>query len=101
MITDDIFNELRTIERTLTENQFTTKYLRTSRSYLSNRRNVKRDVSDSVLIRLCIELANAASKWEQASVYALQQEQTHKCTELSEFYKSLSEKAINKLFGRG
>ena len=34
MITDEIFTQLRTIHKDLTENEFAKTYLRTSRSYL-------------------------------------------------------------------
>ena len=58
MITDEIFAQLKTVDRKLTENKFTTKYLKTSRSYLCNRRNKGTDVSNDVLLNLYGELAH-------------------------------------------
>ena len=52
MITNQIFEQLKTVDTHLTENEFTTKYLKTSRSYLCNRRNKHRDVSNDVLLNL-------------------------------------------------
>ena len=65
MITDEIFQNLRTLDQNLTENQFTTRYLKTSRSYLCNRRNRQRDVSNDVLLSLYAELSGIGSTWQQ------------------------------------
>ena len=67
MITDEIFAQLKTVDRKLTENEFTTKYLKTSRSYLCNRRNKGTDVSNDVLLNLYGELAGIGSVWRSAA----------------------------------
>ena len=67
LITDEIFAQLKTVDKKLTENEFTTKYLKTSRSYLCNRRNKGRDVSNDVLLNLYGELEGIGSVWRTAA----------------------------------
>ena len=64
MITDEVFNQLKANHKNLTENEFTKSYLGTSRSYLCNRRNKNKDVSNDVALNLYCALINKANQWK-------------------------------------
>lgn len=64
MITDEVFNQLKANHKNLTENEFTKSYLGTSRSYLCNRRNKNKDVSNDVALNLYCVLIKKANQWK-------------------------------------
>ena len=64
MITDEVFNQLKAIQNNLTENEFAKSYLGTSRSYLCNRRNKNKDVSNDVALNLYCVLIKKANQWK-------------------------------------
>ena len=64
MITDKVFNQLKAIQTNLTENEFAKSYLGTSRSYLCNRRNKNKDVSNDVALNLYCVLIKKANQWK-------------------------------------
>ena len=100
MITDEIFAQLKTVDRKLTENEFTTKYLKTSRSYLCNRRNKGRDVSNDVLLNLYGELAGIGSVWRSAAATESNQRLKSRWQQMAEFYFHLAELVNDKLLRR-
>tara|TARA_Y100000385_G_scaffold269927_1_gene308476 strand:+ start:420 stop:734 length:315 start_codon:yes stop_codon:yes gene_type:complete len=64
VITDEVFNQLKANHKNLTENEFTKSYLGTSRSYLCNRRNKNKDVSNDVALNLYCVLIKKANQWK-------------------------------------
>ena len=100
MITNEIFEQLKTVDRHLTENEFTTKYLKTSRSYLCNRRNKQRDVSNDVLLNLYSELHGIADSWKHVAENETDANRRTRWTELGEFHFCLANKVINSLLER-
>ena len=100
MITDEIFAQLKTVDRKLTENEFTTKYLKTSRSYLCNRRNKGRDVSNDVLLNLYGELAGIGSVWRSAAATESNQRLQSRWQQMAEFHFHLAELVNDKLLRR-
>jgi len=100
LITDDIFAQLKTVDRNLTENEFTTKYLKTSRSYLCNRRNKGRDVSNDVLLNLYGELAGIGHVWRDAAATASNDRLQHRWQRLAEFHLGLAGEVVTKLLDR-
>lgn len=100
MITDEIFHQLRTLDQNLTENEFTTKYLKTSRSYLCNRRNRQRDVSNDVLLRLYGELSGMGSIWQQMA----EAEQNHRTRDRwhknAVTYTHMAEQVLSRMLDR-
>tara|TARA_B110000908_G_C10256797_1_gene456139 strand:+ start:312 stop:626 length:315 start_codon:yes stop_codon:yes gene_type:complete len=64
VITDKVFNQLKANHKNLTENEFAKSYLGTSRSYLCNRRNKNKDVSNDVALNLYCVLIKKANQWK-------------------------------------
>lgn len=100
MITNEIFEQLKTVDRHLTENEFTTKYLKTSRSYLCNRRNKQRDVSNDVLLNLYSELHGIADGWEQVAKTEVDDKRRVRWEEMGSFHFSLAKKVVDSLLER-
>ena len=100
MITNEIFEQLKTIDRQLTENEFTTKYLKTSRSYLCNRRNKKSDVSNDVLLNLYSELYGIANAWEQAATSEIDNKRKLRWRAMGAFHFGLANKVVDSLLDR-
>lgn len=100
MITNQIFEQLKTVDRHLTENEFTTKYLKTSRSYLCNRRNKRRDVSNDVLLNLYSELHGIANSWEQVAKTEVDIKRKIRWKEMGEFHFCLAKKVVDSLLER-
>ena len=100
MITDDIFTTLKTVDRNLTENEFTTKYLRTSRSYLCNRRNKKRDVSNDVLLNLYSELNGAGTIWQEAAATEQNERRRSRWQQMADVHLGLADEVVRRLIER-
>jgi hypothetical protein len=100
LITDEIFVQLKTVDRKLTENEFTTKYLKTSRSYLCNRRNKGRDVSNDVLLNLYGELAGIGSVWRSAAATESNQRLQSRWQHIAEFHLALAGDVVHRLLER-
>ena len=100
MITNEIFEQLKTVDKHLTENEFTTKYLKTSRSYLCNRRNMQRDVSNDVLLNLYTELHGIGSTWDQVSLSEVDLNRKLKWKKMGEFHFGLADKVVDSLLNR-
>lgn len=100
LITDEIFAQLKTVDRKLTENEFTTKYLKTSRSYLCNRRNKGRDVSNDVLLNLYGELEGIGSVWRSAAATEPNQRLQSRWQQMAEFHLTLAGDVADKLLER-
>lgn len=100
LITDEIFAQLKTVDRKLTENEFTTKYLKTSRSYLCNRRNKGRDVSNDVLLNLYGELEGIGSVWRSAAATESNQRLQSRWRQMAEFHLALAGDVADKLLER-
>ena len=100
LITDEIFAQLKTVDRKLTENEFTTKYLKTSRSYLCNRRNKGRDVSNDVLLNLYGELEGIGSVWRSAAATESNQRLQSRWEQMAEFHLALAGNVAEKLLER-
>ena len=100
MITDEIFAQQKTVERKLTENEFTTKYLKTSLSYLGNRGNKGRDVSNDVLLNLYGELAGIGSVWRSAAATESNQRLQSRWQQMAEFHMALAGDVVHRLLER-
>ena len=100
LITDEIFAQLKTVDRKLTENEFTTKYLKTSRSYLCNRRNKGRDVSNDVLLNLYGELEGIGTVWRSAAATESNQRLQSRWKQMAEFHLALAGDVAEKLLER-
>jgi len=100
LITDEVFTQLKTVDRNLTENEFTTKYLKTSRSYLCNRRNKDRDVSNDVLLNLYGELAGLGYVWRGAAETEQDCRQRDRWLNMSAFHLSLADELVDRLLER-
>ena len=100
MITDEIFAQLKTVDRKLTENEFTTKYLRTSRSYLCNKRSKGRDVSNDVLLNLYGELAGLGYIWRSAASTEGNQRLQSSWQHMADFHLLLAGEVATKLLER-
>ena len=100
VITDEIYEQLKTVYRQLTENEFTTKYLKTSRSYLCNRRNKQRDVSNDVLLNLYSELHGIGSTWYNAAQREVDTKRQTRWQQMGEFHLSLANQVIDSLLAR-
>jgi hypothetical protein len=100
LITDEIFTQLKTVDRNLTENEFTSKYLKTSRSYLCNRRNKQRDVSNDVLLNLYSELSGVGYVWQQTAATEVDQGRRNRWQKMAEFHTALADEVVNKLLDR-
>lgn len=100
LITDEIFAQLKTVDRKLTENEFTTKYLKTSRSYLCNRRNKGTDVSNDVLLNLYGELAGIGSVWRSAAATEPNQRLQSRWQHIAEFHLALAGDVVHRLLER-
>jgi hypothetical protein len=100
LITDEIFAQLKTVDRKLTENEFTTKYLKTSRSYLCNRRNKGRDVSNDVLLNLYGELEDIGGVWRTAAATESNQGLQSRWQHMAEFHLGLAGEVVTKLLER-
>ena len=91
MITDEIFTQLRTIHKNLTENEFAKTYLGTSRSYLCNRRSNGKDVSNDVALALYATLTTKAQQWRASAQLESDIRYRKRWEQLSELYFSLAE----------
>ncbi|WP_370551964.1 DUF6626 family protein [Haliea sp. E1-2-M8] len=100
MITDDIFEELRKVHTSLTENEFTTRYLKASRSYLCNRRNQKRDVSNNVLLNLYAELKGQGSVWHKAVAGEQDERRRMRWQQMAELHTELAQRVANRVLER-
>ena len=100
LITDEIFAQLKTVDRKLTENEFTTKYLKTSRSYLCNRRNKGRDVSNDVLLNLYGELEGRGGVWRTAAATESNQGLQSRWQHMAEFHLALANEVLRSLLER-
>ena len=100
MITDEIFAQLKTVDRKLTENEFTTKYLKTSRSYLCNRRNKGRDVSNDVLLNLYGELEGLGGVWRTAAATESNRGLQSRWQHMVEFHSALANNVLRSLLER-
>ena len=100
MITDEVFAQLKTVDRDLTENEFTTRYLKTSRSYLCNRRNKHRDVSNDVLLNLYGELAGLGYVWRGAAETEQDCRQRNRWQHMANFHLSLAGEVVERLLER-
>ena len=100
MITDEIFAQLKTVDSKLTENEFSTKYLKTSRSYLCNRRNKGRDVSNDVLLNLYGELVGVGCVWRMAATTESNQSLQRRWQQMSEFHLALAGDLVDRLLER-
>lgn len=100
LITDEIFVQLKLVDRSLTENEFNTRYLRTSRSYLSNRRNKKRDVSNDVLLNLYAELSGVCDLWHLAATNEADKTRKDRWTQMAEFHSGLADQVVRQLIER-
>ena len=98
--TDDIYQALRQHEQNLSENEFTTKYLKTSRSYLCNRRNKRRDVSSDVLLNLYSELYGIGSTWERMATSERNSKTRERWQHKAAAYAHLADQVIAKLLER-
>lgn len=68
MITDEVLEKMKKMGIKLTESHFAVHYLKSSRSYLSNRRAMHRDVSNDVLLNLYSELSSLGSTWQEMAI---------------------------------
>ena len=100
MITDEIFHQLRILDSGLNENEFTTKYLKTSRSYLCNRRNKDKDVSNDVLLNLYSELSGLGSTWREMAKIENNERRRGRWLEKAHTYTQLAERVVNDLLER-
>ena len=98
--TDEFFQAIRQHEKNLTENEFTTKYLKTSRSYLCNRRNKHRDVSSDVLLNLYSELSGIGSTWESMATTENNPSTRQRWQRNAETYTQLANQVIGKILDR-
>lgn len=100
LITDEIFVQLKSVDRSLTENKFNTRYLRTSRSYLSNRRNKNRDVSNDVLLNLYAELSGVSALWHLAAANEANKARKDRWEQMADFHSGLADQVVRKLLER-
>lgn len=100
MITDEIFAQLKTVDRKLTENEFTTQYLKTSRSYLCNRRNKGRDVSNDVMLNLYGELTGIGNVWRSAAATESNYRLQVRWQQMAQFHLLLAGDVLNRLLER-
>ena len=100
LITDEIFAQLKTVDRKLTENEFTTKYLKTSRSYLCNSRNKGRDVSNDVLLNLYGDLEGIGTVWRSAAATESNQRLQSRWQQMAEFHLALAGDVVDRLLER-
>lgn len=90
MITDKVFNQLKAIQNNLTENEFAKSYLGTSRSYLCNRRNKNKDVSNDVALNLYCVLIKKANQWKVSASRESVIQYRLRWDQLSDHYLSLA-----------
>ncbi|CAI8307897.1 MAG: Uncharacterised protein [Porticoccaceae bacterium UBA1117] len=90
MITDKVFNQLKAIQTNLTENEFAKSYLCTSRSYLCNRRNNNKDVSNDVALNLYCVLIKKANQWKVSASRESVIQYRLRWDQLSDHYLSLA-----------
>jgi len=95
--TDDIYQALREYDNNLSENQFTTNYLKTSRSYLCNRRNRHRDVSAEVLLNLYAELSGIGSTWQTMATRESNKNTQLRWQQKAQVYTELAHQVVDKL----
>jgi hypothetical protein len=100
MITDEIFHQLKSLDRDLTENQFATRYLKTSRSYLCNRRNKRRDVSNDVLLNLYTELSGLGVVWQTMAAEERNDRARSRWQRMADLHAGLADEVVNKLLER-
>lgn len=100
LITDEIFAQLKTVDKKLTENEFTTQYLKTSRSYLCNRRNKGRDVSNDVMLNLYGELAGIGNVWRSAAATESNHRLQVRWQQMAQFHLLLAGDVLNRLLKR-
>lgn len=100
MITDDIFEELKKINTGLTENEFSKRYLKASRSYLCNRRNQKRDVSNDVLLNLYSELTGIGAGWGQIAESESDDRRRSRWQQKAQVHTELAQEVVNRLLDR-
>tara|TARA_B110000027_G_scaffold7624_1_gene6846 strand:- start:59 stop:373 length:315 start_codon:yes stop_codon:yes gene_type:complete len=90
VITDKVFNQLKAIQTNLTENEFAKSYLGTSRSYLCNRRNKNKDVSNDVALNLYCVLIKKANQWKVSASRESVIQYRLRWDQLSDHYLSLA-----------
>jgi len=90
VITDKVFNQLKAIQNNLTENEFAKSYLGTSRSYLCNRRNKNKDVSNDVALNLYCVLIKKANQWKVSASRESVIQYRLRWDQLSDHYLSLA-----------
>lgn len=100
MITDDIFYQLKSLDCDLTENEFTTRYLKTSRSYLCNRRNKRKDVSNDVLLNLYGELSGLGSTWQAMAADEQHERARFRWQRMADVHSELANEVIGKIVER-
>jgi hypothetical protein len=100
MITDEIFTQLRIIHKDLTENEFAKTYLGTSRSYLCNRRNNGKDVSNDVALTLYATLTSKARQWRASAKLESDIRYHKRWGQLSELYFSLADRLSEMILTR-
>lgn len=101
LITDDIYQKLKAFDKGLTESKFSIRYLRTSRSYLSNRRNKRRDVSNDVLLKLHAELSRHGSRWQVATDRETDERRRERWQQRATLHHTLASDVMRRLIGRG
>ena len=90
MITDEVFNQLKANHKNLTENEFAKSYLGTSRSYLCNRRNKNKEVSNDVALNLYCVLIKKANQWKVSAGRESVIQYRLRWDQLSDHYLSLA-----------
>lgn len=90
MITDEVFNQLKAIHKNLTENEFAKSYFCTSRSYLCNRRNKSKDVSNDVALNLYCALIKKSNQWKVSASREPVIQYRLRWDQLSDHYLSLA-----------
>jgi hypothetical protein len=90
VITDKVFNQLKANHKNLIENEFAKSYLGTSRSYLCNRRNKNKDVSNDVALNLYCVLIKKANQWKVSASRESVIQYRLRWDQLSDHYLSLA-----------
>jgi hypothetical protein len=100
MITDEIFVQLKAVDTNLTENEFTTRYLKTSRSYLCNRRNKQADVSNDVLLNLYSELSGLGATWQELAASEHNERTRNRWQHRAAVHAGLADDVVKKILER-
>ena len=94
-LSEALFSSAEAIEKGLTRSEFSRRYLRADRNYLSVCRHRRTDLSARLVLRLYSNLRQRSDTW--AAIHSVDTRVRERCNEKSLAYRKLAELALGAL----